>query len=347
MLRAERRTAHDGALHRRGFTPSVFPRVCRRPERRPTVGDRFPRTAEGITAFVARCGASTARRTCEASTPTWHFADASRGARRRAADPVDSVKTRLDRPAMRRRPIDCDARRTRGCVTAGQRGRHFQPPVAIRELRELCRGRHTLVQMRTRILQRLRAVNLLQPQRDRIGGSAAVVRLEIDRARYARRYRRGRRRSVATLRRTLAAVRREIEACRSRGADGRTPPIRSMMPGCNGFTAHRRCSATRCSSAPRSGTCDGFATQLAPSREWLRGLGARAMDAVAPCRYRETARITTTGFADGWPGSLVEAAMRQSATLGSDRPVGAAARDTQRRTSACSLRTCDAVCVRT
>ena len=38
----------------------------------------------------------------------------------------------------------------------------YYPPVAIRELRELCRYRHALVQVRTAVINRLRAVLLRQ-----------------------------------------------------------------------------------------------------------------------------------------------------------------------------------------
>src|SRR5512145_1749816 len=55
--------------------------------------DRFPRTPEGITAFLARCSPETAV-AVEASTPTWHFADAI-GAHVGVLRIVDALKTRL------------------------------------------------------------------------------------------------------------------------------------------------------------------------------------------------------------------------------------------------------------
>jgi transposase len=120
---------------------------------------RFPRTAAGIEALLARCSAPTAV-VIEASTPTWHFADALTG---RVADLciVDPLKTRLkagyaaktDRLDARRL---ADARRRDSVVGI------YYPPLAIRELRELCRYRHAVVQVRTALINRLRAVLLRQ-----------------------------------------------------------------------------------------------------------------------------------------------------------------------------------------
>jgi transposase len=78
--------------------------------------------------------------------------------------------------------------------------------MAIRELRELCRGRHTLVQMRTRLLQRVRAILLRQgivEARRLVRNDAVLDTLVLPPRATA---------SVMSLRRTLAAVRREIEA---------------------------------------------------------------------------------------------------------------------------------------
>src|SRR5688500_14733724 len=54
---------------------------------------RFPRTADGIEALLIRCSRHTAL-AVEASTPTWHFADALSG---HVADLriVDPLKTKL------------------------------------------------------------------------------------------------------------------------------------------------------------------------------------------------------------------------------------------------------------
>ena len=120
---------------------------------------RFPRTAAGIEALLARCPVPTAI-AIEASTPTWHFADALRG---RVADLciVDPVKTKLKAGyAAKTDRLDAqrlaDARRRDSVVGI------YYPPLAIRELRELCRYRHAVVQVRTALINRLRAVLLRQ-----------------------------------------------------------------------------------------------------------------------------------------------------------------------------------------
>lgn len=118
---------------------------------------RFPRTAAGLAALRARCTPTSAL-AVEASTPTWHFADAvvtDVGELRI----VDAAQTKLkagyaaktDRLDARRL---ADAWRRDGVVAI------YYPPPAIRECRELCRGRSTVVQVRTALLNRLRAVLL-------------------------------------------------------------------------------------------------------------------------------------------------------------------------------------------
>jgi transposase len=121
--------------------------------------ERFPRSDEGMAAFLARCEARTAV-AVEASTPTWHFADAIVD---RIDDLriVDSIKTRL-KAGYAAKTDRLDARRLADALRRDSVVGIYYPPMAIRELRELCRGRHTLVQMRTRILQRIRAILLRQ-----------------------------------------------------------------------------------------------------------------------------------------------------------------------------------------
>lgn len=165
--------------------------------------DRFPRDAAGIAAFVARCAASSAV-AVEASTPTWHFADAivpHVGELRI----VDSVKTRL-KAGYAAKTDRLDARRLADALRRDSVVGIYHPPIAIRELRELCRGRHTLVQMRTRILQRLRAVLLRQgivEARRLVRQDTVLDTLVLPPRATA---------SVASLRRMLASIRREIEA---------------------------------------------------------------------------------------------------------------------------------------
>lgn len=119
--------------------------------------DRFPRTAPGLAAFRTRCGPGTAV-AVEASTPTWHFADALQG----VVDDlriVDPVKTRL-KAGYAAKTDRLDARRLADALRRDSVVGIYYPPVAIRELRELCRFRHAVVQVRTAVIQRLRAVLL-------------------------------------------------------------------------------------------------------------------------------------------------------------------------------------------
>src|SRR5687767_3535472 len=121
--------------------------------------DRFPRTPEGIAALIARCDQRTAV-AVEASTPTWHFADALAGA---VGDLriVDPAKTKL-KAGYAAKTDRLDARRLADALRRESVVGIYYPPVAIRELRELCRGRHALVQVRTALINRVRAVLLRQ-----------------------------------------------------------------------------------------------------------------------------------------------------------------------------------------
>jgi len=161
----------------------------------------FPRTAEGMAAFIARCPSRTAV-AVEASTPTWHFADAIR----EHVDDlrvVDSLKTRL-KAGYAAKTDRLDARRLADALRRDSVVGIYYPPMGIRELRELCRGRHTLVQLRTRLLQRLRAVLLRQGivEARRLVRQDAVLDTLVLPPRAAA--------SVALLRRLLADVRREM-----------------------------------------------------------------------------------------------------------------------------------------
>jgi transposase len=121
--------------------------------------DRFPRTPAGVTAFRARCTPATAV-AIEATTPTWHFADSIREDVGRLAI-VDSFKTRL-KAGYAAKTDRLDARRLADALRRDSVVGIYYPPVAIRELRELCRFRHAVVRMRTTLVQRLRAVLLRQ-----------------------------------------------------------------------------------------------------------------------------------------------------------------------------------------
>jgi transposase len=163
--------------------------------------DRFPRSDDGLAAFAARCHARTAV-AVEASTPTWHFADTIVG---HVGDLriVDSVKTRL-KAGYAAKTDRLDARRLADALRRDSVVGIYYPPMAIREGRELCRGRHTLVQMRTRIVQRLRAVLLRQGivEARRLVRHDAVLDTLVLPPRAAA--------SVASLRRLLAVMRAEI-----------------------------------------------------------------------------------------------------------------------------------------
>lgn len=120
---------------------------------------RFERTADGLAAFVARCGGSSAV-AVEASTPTWHFADhVGPGVGRLTI--VDPLKTRL-KAGYAAKTDRLDARRLADALRRDSVVGIYYPPLAIRELRELCRARHALVQVRTAVINRLRALLLRQ-----------------------------------------------------------------------------------------------------------------------------------------------------------------------------------------
>jgi transposase len=164
---------------------------------------RFPRTAEGFGALIARCDRQTAM-AVEASTPTWHFADvvAPHVGELRI---VDSVKTRLT-AGYAAKTDRLDARRLADALRRDSVVGIYYPPVEVRELRELCRGRQTLVQMRTRLVQRLRATLLrhgIVEARRLVHQDAVLDGLELPPRAAA---------SVASLRRVLRLVRAEIRA---------------------------------------------------------------------------------------------------------------------------------------
>lgn len=120
---------------------------------------RFDRTPAGLAAFLARCSRTSAV-AVEASTPTWHFADAV-GAGVGLLRIVDPWKTRL-KAGYAAKTDRLDARRLADALRRDSVVGIYYPPLAIRELRELCRSRHALVQTRTALINRLRAVLLRQ-----------------------------------------------------------------------------------------------------------------------------------------------------------------------------------------
>lgn len=120
---------------------------------------RYPRTPEGVSAFVERC-TFTAAVAVEATTPTWSFVDqivASVG----TVCVVDTRKTKL-KAGYAAKTDRLDARRLADALRRESVVSVYIPPPAIRELREWCRHRLLLTQLRTRVLQRMRALLLRQ-----------------------------------------------------------------------------------------------------------------------------------------------------------------------------------------
>ena len=120
---------------------------------------RFPRTPEGIAVLVARCTASSAI-AVEATTPTWHFVDQI-ASRVGTVCVVDTRKTKL-KAGYAAKTDRLDARRLADALRRESVVSIYVPPPAIRELRELSRHRLMLTQLRTRVLQRMRALLLRQ-----------------------------------------------------------------------------------------------------------------------------------------------------------------------------------------
>jgi len=167
--------------------------------------DRFPRSDAGIAALLARCDQRTAS-AVEASTPTWHFADAL-GDHVADLRIVDPVKTKL-KAGYAAKTDRLDARRLADALRRDSVVGIYYPPGAIRELRELCRYRHAVVQVRTAVINRLRAVLLRQGVVDRrrlarTRSDAWLETLALPPRAAA---------SVTGLRRLLALVRTEVTA---------------------------------------------------------------------------------------------------------------------------------------
>lgn len=118
---------------------------------------RFPRTAAGIGEFLTRCDAERAV-AVEACGPTWAFVDAVQPSGARVCV-VDPRKTRL-KAGYAAKTDRLDARRLADALRRDSVVSIYVPPPAIRELRELCRGRNQLVRLRTRLAQMIRALLL-------------------------------------------------------------------------------------------------------------------------------------------------------------------------------------------
>jgi transposase len=119
---------------------------------------RFPRTSDGIARFVARGIDAQRAIAVEASGPTWAFVDAltPTGA---TVCVVDPRKTKL-KAGFAAKTDRLDARRLADALRRESVVSIYVPPPAIRELREMCRGRHQVVRLRTRLAQMIRALLL-------------------------------------------------------------------------------------------------------------------------------------------------------------------------------------------
>jgi transposase len=119
---------------------------------------RFSRSADGLARFIARGVGPTHAIAVEASGPTWAFVDAlaPTGA---AVCVVDPRKTKL-KAGFAAKTDRLDARRLADALRRESVVSIYVPPVVIRELREVCRGRHQVVRLRTRLAQMIRALLL-------------------------------------------------------------------------------------------------------------------------------------------------------------------------------------------
>ena len=119
---------------------------------------RFPRSAEGLARLIARGVGPHSAIAVEASGPTWAFVDAlaPTGA---TVCVVDTRKTKL-KAGYAAKTDRLDARRLADALRRESVVSIYIPPPAVRELREVCRGRHQLVRLRTRLAQMIRALLL-------------------------------------------------------------------------------------------------------------------------------------------------------------------------------------------
>lgn len=121
--------------------------------------ERFATTPAGIAAFLKRTPAEVAV-AVEASGPTWSFVDQLHGHVARVVV-VDAAKTRL-KAGYAAKTDRLDARRLADALRRDSVATIYYPPWMIRELRELCRYRRSLVRTQTGIKHRLQALLLRQ-----------------------------------------------------------------------------------------------------------------------------------------------------------------------------------------
>lgn len=118
---------------------------------------RFPRTSAGFEQFQQRCGGR-GRIAVEATGATWSFVDAV-APWATSVCVVDPRKTKL-KAGFAAKTDRLDARRLADALRRESVGSVYVPPPAIRELREVCRGRHHVVRVRMRVAQMIRALLL-------------------------------------------------------------------------------------------------------------------------------------------------------------------------------------------
>lgn len=118
---------------------------------------RFPRTDGGLTLFRARCTSGSAM-AVEATGPTWAFVDAVQ-ATGATICVVDPRKTRL-KAGYAAKTDRLDARRLADALRRESVVSIYVPPPEVRELREVCRSRHHVVRLRSRVAQMIRALLL-------------------------------------------------------------------------------------------------------------------------------------------------------------------------------------------
>ena len=198
---------------------------------------RFARTPDGIQACVARCTPRSAV-AVEATTPTWHFVDQIT-AHVATVCVVDTRKTKL-KAGYAAKTDRLDARRLGDALRRESVVSIYVPPPAIREQRELARHRLMLTQMRTRVLQRMRALLLRQglgdPPTKRLRSAAGQAWLDHARA-SAQAHRVAHRRCDRSNAISARSSHRSRPTSRARRS-----PIRSCG-SCRRCTASDRCSA--------------------------------------------------------------------------------------------------------
>lgn len=119
---------------------------------------RFPRSAAGVAAFTARGVGRQHAVAVEACGPTWPFVDALQPIVGTVCV-VDPRKTKL-KAGFAAKTDRLDARRLADALRRESVVSIYVPPPAIRELRELCRGRQQVVRLRTRLAQMIRSLLL-------------------------------------------------------------------------------------------------------------------------------------------------------------------------------------------